>query len=325
MVELKKGKMNAVRWEGKPFSVSVREVDIPKIIDPLDAIVRITSAAICGSELHTYRGRLPTKHPMTFGHENMGIIEEVGEKVTTLNKGDRVLVGAGIGKITDFGEIGQGLPGEPISYGIGEIEPGALVLDGGQAQFMRVPFANANLLILPPGNKHELDYLLLADIWPTAWYALECAGQVLGDTIVVFGAGALIFQLVPFIHCIANLLAGPVGLLCAYSAILRGAIKVYSVDEVPERLAKAKGIGAIPINFKDGDPVAQILKFEPNGVDRACDCVGFEAVDSNGKNVENIIITQAINVTRPSGGIGFIGAYFQVDNSKCFPTHRHHV
>jgi len=325
MVELKKGKMNAVRWEGKPFSVSVREVDIPKIIDPLDAIVRITSAAICGSELHTYRGRLPTKHPMTFGHENMGIIEEVGEKVTTLNKGDRVLVGAGIGKITDFGVIGQGLPGEPISYGIGKIEPGALVLDGGQAQFMRVPFANANLLILPPGNEHELDYLLLADIWPTAWYALECAGQVPGDTIVVFGAGALIFQLVPFIHCIANLLAGPVGLLCAYSAILRGAIKVYSVDEVPERLAKAKSIGAIPINFKDSDPVAQILKFEPNGVDRACDCVGFEAVDNNGKNVENIIITQAINVTRPSGGIGFIGAYFKVDNSKCFPTHRHHV
>lgn len=114
-------------------------------------------------------------------------------------------------------------------------------------------------------------------------------------------------------------------MLCAYSAILRGAIKVYSVDEVPERLAKAKSIGAIPINFKDSDPVAQILKFEPNGVDRACDCVGFEAVDSNGKNVENIIITQAINVTRPSGGIGFIGAYFKVDNSKCFPTHRHHV
>jgi threonine dehydrogenase-like Zn-dependent dehydrogenase len=236
-----------------------------------------------------------------------------------------VLDGAGIGKNTDFGEIDQGLPGEPTSYGIGEYEPGALVLDGGQAQFMRVPFANANLLILPPGNKHELDYLLLADIWPTAWYALECAGQVPGDTIVVFGAGALIFQPVPFIHCIANLFAGPVGLLCAYSAILRGAIKIYSIDQVPERFAKAKGIGAIPINFKDSDSLAQILKFEPNGVDRAWDCVGSEAVDSNGKSVENITITQTINVTRPSGGIGFIGVYIQVDNSKRFSTHRHHV
>jgi threonine dehydrogenase-like Zn-dependent dehydrogenase len=105
-------------------------------------------------------------------------------------------------------------------------------------------------------------------------------------------------------------------LLCAYSAIIRGAIRVYSVDQVPERLAKAKSIGAIPINFKDSDPVAQILKLEPNGVDRACDCVGFECVDGNGKNVENLIITQAIDVTRPLGGIGFIGVYITEDQSK---------
>jgi threonine dehydrogenase-like Zn-dependent dehydrogenase len=181
--------MKAVRWEGKAFSVSVKDVEIPKIIDPLDAIVRITSAAICGSDLHTYRGRLPMDHPLTFGHENMGIVEDVGADVTTLKKGDRVLVSSAIGEITDNGELGQGLPGEPISYGIGAYDPGSPVLNGGQAQYMRVPFANANLLTLPPGNEHELDYLLLADIWPTAWYALECAGQVLGDTIVVFGAG----------------------------------------------------------------------------------------------------------------------------------------
>lgn len=191
MVELKKGKMKAVRWEGMDFSVSVKDVEIPKIIDSLDAIVRLTSAAICGSDLHTYRGRLTTKHPLTFGHENMGIVEEVGSDVTTLKKGDRVLVSSAIAEVTDNGEIGQGLPNEPISYGIGEYEPGAPVLNGGQAQFMRVPFANANLLVLPSGNEHELDYLLLADIWPTAWYALECAGQVLGDTVVVFGAGNL--------------------------------------------------------------------------------------------------------------------------------------
>lgn len=183
MVELKKDKMKAVRWEGKDFSVSVKEVEIPKLIDPLDAIVRLTSAAICGSDLHTYRGRLPMNHPLTFGHENMGIVEEVGEDVTTLKKGDRVLVSSGIAEVTDNGELGQGLPGEPISYGVGAYDPGFPVLNGGQAQYMRVPFANANLLVLP-GNEHELDYLLLADIWPTAWYALECAGQVLGDTVV---------------------------------------------------------------------------------------------------------------------------------------------
>jgi len=197
MVETKKGKMKTVRWEGKPFSVSVKEVDIPKIIDPLDAIVRLTSSAICGTDLHTYLGRLPMKRPLTFGHENMGIIEDVGDKVTTLNKGDRVLVGAGIGEIIDFGKIGQGLLGEPLSYGISEYEPRAPMLDSSQARFMRVPFANANLLIFPPGDEHELDYLLLADIWLIAWYALECAGQVLGDTVVIFGAGELIFYIVP--------------------------------------------------------------------------------------------------------------------------------
>jgi threonine dehydrogenase-like Zn-dependent dehydrogenase len=111
-------------------------------------------------------------------------------------------------------------------------------------------------------------------------------------------------------------LIGPVGLLCAYSALLRGATRVYSVDHVPKRLAKAKSIGAIPINFKDGDPVAQILKFEPNGVDRSCDCVGFECIDASGKNVENIVITQAIEVTRPYGGIGLIGVYILNDLSE---------
>lgn len=101
---------------------------------------------------------------------------------------------------------------------------------------------------------------------------------------------------------------------------MRGAIRVYSVDRVPERLTKAKSIGAIPVNFKDSDPVKQILKLEPNGVDRACDCVGFEAVDGNGKNIENLIITQALKVTRPLGGIGFIGVYIQEDMSESFPS-----
>jgi threonine dehydrogenase-like Zn-dependent dehydrogenase len=111
---------------------------------------------------------------------------------------------------------------------------------------------------------------------------------------------------------IGNLI-GPVGLLCAYSAKLRGAIRVYSVDHVPERLARAKSIGAIPINFAHGDPVEQILKLEPNGVDRSCDCCGFECITAEGENVENLIITQAIDVTRFGGGIGLIGVYTSND------------
>ena len=109
------------------------------------------------------------------------------------------------------------------------------------------------------------------------------------------------------------------GLLCAYSAKLRGAVRVYSVDHVPERLARAKSIGAIPINFAHGDPVAQILKFEPNGVDRTCDCVGFECINADGDNVENLLITQAINVTRSGGGIGLIGVYTTTDIGKLYP------
>ncbi|PMD44682.1 hypothetical protein L207DRAFT_579615 [Hyaloscypha variabilis F] len=299
MVETKKGKMKTVRWEGKPFSVSVKEVvgcretlvpysrdtqltevDIPKIIDPLDAIVRLTSSAICGTDLHTYLGRLPMKHPLTFGHENMGIIEDVGDKVTTLNKGDRVLVGAGIGEITDFGKIGQGLLGEPLSYGISEYEPRAPMLDSSQARFMRVPFANANLLIFPPGDEHELDYLLLADIWLISWSGWSTLR------------------------------------LPSKSSRSNQGIQRRSGTR---KTCKGKIIGAIPINFKDNDPVAQILKFEPNGVDIACDCVGFEAVDSSGKNIENLIITQALNVTRPSGSIWFIGVYVQEDNKPHKP------
>lgn len=102
---------------------------------------------------------------------------------------------------------------------------------------------------------------------------------------------------------------GPVGLLCAYSAILRGAIRVYSVDNVPARLAKAKSIGAIPIDFSKEDPVTTIMKLEPNGVDRSCDCVGFECVNYKGENVESTVITWAANVTRVGGGIGLIGVY----------------
>jgi threonine dehydrogenase-like Zn-dependent dehydrogenase len=177
------GKMKAVRWEGKEESVSVKEIEIPKIRKPLDAIVRITSAAICGTDLHTFRGRIEMNTPLTFGHENIGIIEEVGSAVTTLKKGDRVVVSAGDFKDDADGDLEiEGL------FGIGQygIFP---QMNGGQAQFMRVPNADVNFLAVPKGDQHELDYILLADIWPTAWFALDAAGQVFGDTVVIFGAG----------------------------------------------------------------------------------------------------------------------------------------
>jgi threonine dehydrogenase-like Zn-dependent dehydrogenase len=187
MTTSKHGKMKAVRWEGKDESVSVKEIEIPRIQKPLDAIVRITSAAICGTDLHTYHGRIEMRTPLTFGHENIGVIEEVGSAVTTLQKGDRVVVSGGDFKDDADGDLGiEGL------FGVGEYggEYGTFrQMNGGQAQFMRVPNADVNFLVVPQGDNHELDYILLADVWPTAWFALDAAGQVFGDTVVVFGAG----------------------------------------------------------------------------------------------------------------------------------------
>lgn len=110
-----------------------------------------------------------------------------------------------------------------------------------------------------------------------------------------------------------NQTIGPLGLLCVYSALLRGASKVYSIDRIPQRLVKAKELGAIPIDFTKEDPVAQILKYEPNGVDRSCDCVGYECIDSEGKNPGNTVIIQAIDLTRIKGGIGLIGGFVTED------------
>ncbi|CZS92769.1 hypothetical protein WAI453_006574 [Rhynchosporium graminicola] len=289
--------MKAVQFEGKAFNMKVQRVPIPKIIKSTDAIIQVTSSGICGTDLHVFHGRVPTKPPMTMGHEIVGIVHCLGSKVNDVKVGDRVIVVSIISDDHLGGEADDELVG---GLGIGDI-PGFVNFDGGQAGFVRVPFAADNLLLLPKGEEHELDYVLLADIFPTSNWALDCSGFVFGDVVVVFGAG-------------------PVGLLTVYSAFLRGASKVYSIDRVPERLAKAKSIGAIPIDFTKGDPVAQILKREPEGVDRACDCIGYECVDAKGKNVGNLVLTQAINVVRVGGGIGVIGVYLPQDPRGTTPA-----
>ncbi|KAG4440731.1 hypothetical protein IFR05_003775 [Cadophora sp. M221] len=289
--------MKAVAFEGKAFDMTVKKLPIPKIQKGTDAIIRVTSSGICGTDLHVFHGRVPVNPPMTMGHEIVGIVHSIGSKVSDLKVGDRVIVS---GIITDD-NLGGDADDEVVGgLGIGDV-PGFIQFNGGQAGFVRVPFASDNVLLLPEGKEHELDYVLLADIFPTANWALDCSGFVFGDVVVIFGAG-------------------PVGLLAAYSAFLRGASKVYSVDRVPERLAKAKSIGAIPIDFSKGDPVAQILKREPKGVDRACDCIGYECVDAKGKNVGNIVLTQAINVVRAGGGIGVIGVYLPQDPRGATPA-----
>ena len=157
------------------------------------------------------------------------------------------------------------------------------------AEYVRVPFADKSCVPLPAGYSNELDFLFLSDIWATGWTCLDFAGFQAGDTVAVFGAG-------------------PVGLLCAYSALMRGTSKVYSIDHVSQRLEKAASIGAIPINFRHSDPVDQIMKLEPGGVNRSCDCCGYECVNGDLKPQQDII-RNAVRVTASHGGIGVIGAY----------------
>ena len=166
---------------------------------------------------------------------------------------------------------------------------------GGQAQYLRVPFADFNALKLPKGTEHEADFILLADIFPTGWHGLVLAGFKSGESVAVWGAG-------------------PVGLMAAYSGVLRGASKVFVVDTVPERLQAAEKIGCIPIDFKKSDPVEQIIKLNDGMVDRAVDAVGYQAVDSSGsKEQPSIVLEQCIAVTRPTGGLGIPGLYVPAD------------
>ncbi|KAG9185560.1 hypothetical protein G6011_06891 [Alternaria panax] len=272
-------KMKAVHYEG-PFKVSVKDVEIPKIQHPDDVIVKVTTAAICGSDLHMYQGRTAAEAGLVFGHENMGTIIEVGSGVTLLEKGDRIVLPFNVadgrcrnceeGKTAFCTGVNPGFAGG--AYGYVAMGP----YQGGQAQYLRVPFADFNALKLPKGTEHEADFILLADIFPTGWHGLVLAGFQSGESVAVFGAG-------------------PVGLMAAYSGILRGASKVFVVDTVPERLAAAEKIGCIPIDFRKSDPVEQIIKLNDGMVDRAVDAVGYQAVDASGsKEKPNVVLDQLI-------------------------------
>ena len=234
--------MRAVVYK-EPFKVAVENVPDPEIKHPNDVIVKISSSCICGSDLHMYEGRTAAEPGIVFGHENMGIVEEVGPAVVSIKKGDRVVmpfnVACGFCKNCLGGYTGFCLTVNPGfaggAYGYVAMGPWT----GGQAEYLQVPFADFNCLPLPPGTEFEADFALLADIFPTGWHGATLAEVGAGDSAAVFGAG-------------------PVGIMATLSCVLKGAAEVYTVDKVPERLALAQKIGAIPINLDDGDPVQQI-------------------------------------------------------------------
>lgn len=291
--------MKAVVYKG-PFEVAVEEVEDPTIQEPTDVIVRITSTAICGSDLHMYEGRTDATPGITFGHENMGIVEEIGSGVTTVAVGDRVVmpfnVACGFCDNCRAGKSGFCLTvNEPGRAGGAYGYVGMGPYRGGQAEYLRVPFADYNCVQLPKGEEHEKDFALLADIFPTGYHGTELAGVQPGDTVAVYGAG-------------------PVGLMAAYSAQIKGASRVFVVDRVPNRLDLVKDLGAEPINFDDGDPATQIQEaIQDYGVDRGIDAVGYQAREPDGQEQPAIVLNQLVETVRPTGALGIIGLYVPSD------------
>lgn len=309
--------MKAVVYKGAR-KVAVEEVDDPKIEHPRDAIVRMTSSAICGSDLHMYEGRTTAKPGKIFGHEPLGVVEKVGDAIFSIKEGDRVVITFNVacgycfncvrGFTSACLTVNPKQPGG--AFGYANMGP----YTGAQAEYLRVPFADFNCTKLPgtPGDKWEDDFLLLADIFPTGFFANELAMVMPGMDVAIFGAG-------------------PVGLLSAYSAILRGASQVYVVDYIPERLKKAEQIGAIPIDFTKGDPADQIKAIKAanpanmgkllpgeekmTGVMCGIDAVGYQARDRKDPQAENPsqVIEDLARVVNATGHLGIIGVYVDED------------
>jgi glutathione-independent formaldehyde dehydrogenase len=286
--------VRAVVYRG-PFEVAVEEVPDPRIEQPDDVIVRLTSTCICGSDLRVYEGRTAAEPGTVLGHEGLGIVEEVGAGVIALEPGDRVVlpftVACGFCRNCQAGATGSCLTAALSRAARGAKGHVAMGSDpGGQAEYLRVPCADFNCLPLPAGSEHESDYVLLADVFPNGYHGCELAGVAPGNTVAVYGAD-------------------PVGLMAAYSALLCGASRVFVVDDVPERLARARAIGAIAIDTADGDPAQQIRdQTDGAGTDRGVDAVGYPAAARTGVRADPAtVLHQLVQTVRPTGGLGVPG------------------
>jgi glutathione-independent formaldehyde dehydrogenase len=305
--------MKAVVYEDVR-TVAVREVPDATLEVDTDALVRITATALCGTDLHMYDGRTGADPGLVLGHEPLGVIEQVGSAVQTVAPGTRVVIPTHLFCGT-CAMCARGLSaaclraraeGPGAAYGYAGMGP----YRGAQADLLRVPWADANCVPLPgePGDAYEDDFVLLADAFVTGWHAAATLAEVqAGDTVAVFGAGTI-------------------GLLAAYSALLRGAREVYTVDGVDARLDKAGELGAVPIDFRCSDPVEQIREARARaglpvgeqklgGIDKVIDAVGFQARDREQPDRErpDQVIGDAARLVNPTGAIGVAGVYPQKD------------
>ena len=298
--------MKAVVFQG-PFKLSVEDVEDPKIEQPGDAVIRITTANICGSDLHPYEGRAPLDAGMVLGHENMGIVEEVGPGVNRVRAGDRVSVpfnlACGTCRNCNEGWTSACLRANPsgqpgAGYGYPQMGP----YRGGQAEYLRVPWADFNLLELPQGTEHEQDFALLSDIFPTGYHGTELAGVEPGRTVAVFGAG-------------------PVGLMAALSANTRGASQTFVADFQPDRLALAEKMGATPVNLARVDATEAIMDATDGfGVDCGVEAVGYQAHDRSGQEHPGLVLDALVQVVRASGRPGFTSSPCCMCRAGCGPA-----
>jgi threonine dehydrogenase-like Zn-dependent dehydrogenase len=306
--------MLAMNYRG-PYRVRVGHKPYPEILHPQDAIVKVTRACICGSDLHIYHGLVPdTRVGTTFGHEFTGEVVEVGADVKNLKTGDRVLVPFNIAcgacpfcKQELYGNCHESNPMATAVGGIFGYSHTAGGFDGGQAEYVRVPYADVGPTIIPEDMDLD-DAVLLTDVFPTGYQAAEMGGIKPGDTVVVFGAG-------------------PVGIMAAKCAWLFGAGRVIVMDCIEYRLEFVRRYAQCEAyNFKSiGDPVLFLKKqTDYYGADVCIDAVGCEAKGSLGQNIigeklmlqsgNGIALWWAINSVKKGGIISIVGVYGPTGN-----------
>lgn len=311
--------MRAVTWQGK-HDVRVETMPDPEIMNPRDAILEVTSTAICGSDLHLYDGVIPGMLSGDIvGHEFMGRVVDTGSK-STLKKGQRVVVPFTIscGKCffceqqqfsacdnsnpVEKQDISENLYGHAMSalFGYSHLTGG---YPGGQAEYVRVPFSDVGPIVIPDGMDDD-DVLFLSDILPTGWMAAENCDITQGDTVAVWGCG-------------------PVGLFAVQSALLMGAARVIAIDHYPNRLALAKKLGADVIDYTQTSVLEALMEMSGGlGPDAVIDAVGLEAhgmapdtILDNVKQQVGIgadsghVLREALMAVRKGGRVSIPGVY----------------
>lgn len=311
--------MKALTWHGKA-DIRCEEVPDPKIEDGRDAIIKVTACAICGSDLHIYDGVIPSmEHGDIVGHETMGEVVEVGRDITKLKVGDRVVVPFTIScgecffcRRGFYSGCERSNPNRENAAKLWGNSPAGLFgyshllggYSGGQAEYLRIPFADVGPIKVPDGLSDE-QVLFLSDIFPTGYMAADFCNIQRGDTIAIWGCG-------------------PVGQMAIRSAFLLGAERIIAIDTVAERLALASSAGAVTLNFMEEDIYDRIMELTGGrGADACIDAVGTEpeTMASFDSVIDRIkvatfmgtdrphVLRQAILCCRNFGTVSIVGVY----------------